>query len=106
MDESLNKNYIKRKVKIMENNIMANEEVVESVTEELVTTNSGLTSIGKTVAVLGITAAVGFGLYKLGKRIVAKAKAKKEKQKEKLESEEKTVEDLRIYDDEGNPIER
>ena len=91
----------------MENNIMANEEVaVANVTEELVTTNYSLKSIGKTVAVLGITAAVGFGLYNLGKHIIAKAKTKKQQKKEKLESEVDAIEDLRIYDDNGNPIEK
>ena len=62
----------------MENKeIMVNDEVMD-VTEEIATAESG--NGLKVVAGIGLAALVGFGLYKLGKHIYAKAKAKKEQQ--------------------------
>lgn len=60
----------------MEQNIMANEEVVEA-TEEIVTTSSGK-AVG-TIVGLGLTALVGVFVYKrVVKPFIAKVKAAKE----------------------------
>jgi flagellar biosynthesis/type III secretory pathway M-ring protein FliF/YscJ len=64
----------------MEQNIMANEEVVEA-TEEIVTTNSG--KAFKVVAGIGLAALVGTIVYKgVVKPFIAKIKAKKAEKEE------------------------
>lgn len=60
----------------MENKeIMVNEEVMDA-TEELATVGAGKGL--KIAAGIGLAALVGFGIYKIGKRVSAKIKAKKE----------------------------
>lgn len=85
----------------MENTIMENNEVLE-VTEEVATASSG--KAVKTVVGLGLAAVVGTFIYKrVIKPIVAKVKAKKEQKTVTIDEEK---EDLMIFDEEGNPIEK
>ena len=86
----------------MENTIMENNEVLE-VTEEIATTRSG--KAVKAVVGTGVALLVGTIIYKkLLKPIAAKLKAKKEAKK--VAVAEAKDEDLRIFDEEGNPIEK
>lgn len=60
----------------MENEILVNDDVIESVEEVVETSGNGL----KMAAGVGITAAVGVAAYKwLVKPIIAKIKARKDK---------------------------
>ena len=86
----------------MENTIMENNEAME-VMEEVVTTKSG--KAVKAVVGIGLTALVGRVIYKrVIKPIIAKVKAKKGN-REVMEDEERP-EDLFIFDEDGNPIEK
>ena len=86
----------------MENTIMENNEAME-VMEEVVTTKSG--KAVKAVVGIGLTALVGRVIYKrVIKPIIAKVKAKKGN-REVMEDEERP-EDLFIFDENGNPIEK
>lgn len=59
----------------MENKeILTNEEIIEATEELTVDSRNGF----KVFAGIGLAALVGFGAYKLGKRIYGKIKAKKE----------------------------
>lgn len=84
----------------MEQNIM-NEEVMEVATEEIVTTKSG--SVVKKFARVGLVVLAGMGIYKyVFKPLAAKRKAKKG-EKKAVDAE---VEELMIFDNDGNAIEK
>lgn len=70
----------------MEQNIMANEEVVETVAEEIATANSKV-SVGKIALACAVIGGVAFGATKLVKHIKAKIKAKKESKVEATDEE-------------------
>ena len=68
----------------MENNeLMVNEEVVETVEEAVLDSGKGW----KMVAGVGLAVLVGVGVYKIGKKIAANIKAKKEKERELADGE-------------------
>ena len=60
----------------MENEIMVNEEIVESTAEEIAEGTSGKGWL--IAAAIGATVVVGIGVYKFVKKVNANIKAKKE----------------------------
>lgn len=60
----------------MENEIMVNEEIVETAAEEVVEGTSGKGWL--IAAAIGATVVVGIGVYKFVKKVAANVKAKKE----------------------------
>lgn len=84
--------------------IMVNEEVMEA-TEDVVTTKSG--NAVKAVVGVGVVALVGRVIYKrVIKPIINKRKAKKEVSHQTMDEEDVKPEDLFIFDENGNPIEK
>ena len=63
----------------MENEIMNNEEIMETTTEEIAKAGSGNKGLA-IVAGIGLVALVGAVAYKFGRPMIAKIKARKEKE--------------------------